>query len=638
MGNLVEMNIMKGRKGMKKRILSLVTVMAVATPMLTTLNVAAAENEVQTASEIGDVQIYSTATLEDDFTDDVVLLSFKHECSVINKVWTPEDFPECDNIASVVDITYTDKSDEWIEDYLSKVEFRQILELHLEETGKDKVLEAVEDLETRSDIYGVDVNYIGEYETTTTNDPRLYSSYYAYDDVDLYEAWDLETGSNTVKVGVIDSGVNEHEDLVGNLTTGYDYVNRNSITNDDMEKHGTYVASVIGAVGNNGIGMSGIAQDVTIVPMQVDDNGSPKTSAVIAAISDAEKENIPIINLSLRVKDNPSLQSAIRNYPGLVIVAAGNQAKNIDDSKSYPASYDFENIICVAATNNADELITRSNYGITSVDIAAPGDDIIVAEYYSSYTTTGGTSLAAPFVSGTAALLLSYNPNLTTMQLKEAILSSVDVLDSLEGKVATSGRLNVYKALQYVTEGDKVNNYALDINVEMGSYIANAVITVTYDVDMLELNGVLKGSAIPDASTSWEANTTYGGVVICAYLDSDNQITSAGTIAQLRFDSRFNISNIADYITVTYSVLKLATGVDVSLNKVSETYYLMGDANSDWLVTTADSEAIASHAVGNAVLSGTSVLSADVDFDGIIDAMDATLVARYCSGVLTSLW
>ncbi|WP_207747836.1 S8 family serine peptidase [Clostridium sp. D33t1_170424_F3] len=168
-------------------------------------------------------------------------------------------------------------------------------------------------------------------------------------------------------------------------------------------------------------------------------------ASAIAAISFANRFNIPILNASWGGRGySRALKDAIEHYNGLFIASAGNSAEDNDITPVYPASYDCDNIISVAATTPDDTLARFSNYGAESVDLAAPGTDILSLGLQREYSTQNGTSMAAPHVAGAAALLKSYLPNLTTSDLKDIILSSAVKTPYLAGKVSTGGMLNVH--------------------------------------------------------------------------------------------------------------------------------------------------------------------------------------------------
>ncbi len=183
-----------------------------------------------------------------------------------------------------------------------------------------------------------------------------------------------------------------------------------------------------------------------------------------------------------------------------------------------------------------------------------------------------------------------------------------------------------------------VNNYVVEINVAAGSNIANAAVTTTYNIDMLEFNSILQGSAIPEASTGWEGYKQYDGLVCCEYYDTTNAITAQGKIAEIRFDSAYNLDDVTNYFDVTYSYLKLANGTNVSESYASVNCYLMGDVDLDGEVTAADGDLITAHALHTATLTGNALLAADVNYDGVVNSIDAAMVTRFSLGSLTSFW
>lgn len=204
----------------------------------------------------------------------------------------------------------------------------------------------------------------------------------------------------------------------------------------------------------------------------VDSSYNAYVSLIIEAITYAINKNIPILNVSMGGPDyNEAFKQAIQNYPGLLITAAGGveheDPMNIDVAPWYPASYNLPNIITVASSSQNDTKPDYSNYGQNTVHLFAPGEDILtpyttfqcdastgICEHLGSthisrgYHLVGGTSIAAPFVTGVAALMLSVNPTLTTSQLKSLILESGDSIPALSNYCSTGKRLNAYKAVK----------------------------------------------------------------------------------------------------------------------------------------------------------------------------------------------
>lgn len=287
----------------------------------------------------------------------------------------------------------------------------------------------------------------------TPNDPS-YSDLWGMEAASLPEAWDKSHGSAAVKVGVVDTGVDyNHPDLAANVVKadGYDFANNDSNPMDD-NGHGTHVSGTIGAAGNNGVGVVGINWRVTIIPVKVlDSEGSGYTDAIASGINHAVTKGAKVINLSLGGPGfSQDMYDAIenaKNHGVLVACAAGNESEDNDYTPSYPASYDLDNIISVAATDENDDMAYFSNYGATSVHLGAPGVGILSTVPSASYDTYDGTSMASPHVAGVAALIWGYNSSLTMAQVRSAILNSVDPVSSLNGYTTTGGRLNARAAL-----------------------------------------------------------------------------------------------------------------------------------------------------------------------------------------------
>ena len=301
-------------------------------------------------------------------------------------------------------------------------------------------------------------------------------------DIHATAAWTLSTGSRANVVTVIDTGVDyTHQDLAGNMwsapasytvtiagvpvtcaagTHGFDAIARTCDPRDD-NNHGSHVSGTIGSLGNNQLGVTGVNWNASIMGVKfLDASGSGSTSDAINAIEFAiQARNAFAASgaANVRVLSNSwggggfsqGLLDEINkaNAAGMLFVAAaGNSASSNDVTTFYPAGFTAPNIIAVAATNNADQLASFSNYG-TSVHLAAPGVDILSTTIGNGYQFFSGTSMATPHVSGAAALVLS-KCNLGVADLKATILDNVDVLPSLSGRVGTSGRLDVDKALR----------------------------------------------------------------------------------------------------------------------------------------------------------------------------------------------
>lgn len=274
--------------------------------------------------------------------------------------------------------------------------------------------------------------------------------------IDSTMAWNYTTGNYNTVVGVLDSGIDyNHPDIRDNIwiSQNKQYINAWDFISDsnnpmDETGHGTHVSGTIGAVGNNLIGVTGVCWNINIASFKIGNN-LIDLAAAIKSIYFANINNIPILNNSWGGSYySPILKYAIEQYDGLFIASAGNNNSNNDFFPIYPASYDSDNIISVAASNQSNNLASFSNYGVKNVDIAAPGTDILSTSLHGEYSYKNGTSMSAPHVAGAAALLKSYMPSLSTLEIKDIILSSADKYSSLDGKVLTGGILNLYSMIK----------------------------------------------------------------------------------------------------------------------------------------------------------------------------------------------
>lgn len=302
-------------------------------------------------------------------------------------------------------------------------------------------------------------------------------------DLDAPEAWEVvgNTGREII-IAIIDTGIDyTNEELSSAIWTnagetkgdgidndnngyiddvyGWDFYNNKAyeVTQSTSEyDHGTHVAGIIAAA-QNGTGISGVAGNANIKLMSIKalggKDGSGDTESVISAIQYAEAMGAEICNLSFGTEYNDSsLEATIAASDMLFVCAAGNASKsnqgdNTDTSPVYPASYGLDNIISVANLTYDGTLDTSSDYGVTSVDIAAPGAYILSTVSGDSYEYMTGTSMAAPMVTAVAAMVASYHQELTLSEVRNVVLSSAEPLSALTGKVATGGMVNAYNAV-----------------------------------------------------------------------------------------------------------------------------------------------------------------------------------------------
>jgi len=280
-------------------------------------------------------------------------------------------------------------------------------------------------------------------------------------DIDAPEAWGLSRGDSDVILAVIDSGVDlDHPEFAGRLTAGWDFYN-NDASPDDDNGHGTHVAGIAAAAGDNGSGVAGVAWNVRIMPIKVlNSAGNGYYSDMIEGIDWAVDHGANVINMSLGgVEPSQPMQTAVTaayNAGVLIVAAAGNcrtgcfvGSKYYVNPTNYPAALDHT--LGVAATTSTDVYSSFSNYGFY-VDVAAPGSDILSTYPDKSYDVMSGTSMATPFVAGLAALILSRYPSYTPDQVADAIVHNADDLPTAGSGYDTTygcGRINAYASLRH---------------------------------------------------------------------------------------------------------------------------------------------------------------------------------------------
>ena len=294
-------------------------------------------------------------------------------------------------------------------------------------------------------------------------------------DIDAAEAWDLRTDASSAIVAVIDTGVRySHQDLTANMWINVAETAGDGIDNDgngvvddihgldafdqdgdpiDNDGHGTHVAGTIGARGNNGLGVVGVAWEVQLMALRFLGDDGGLTSDAIDCIDYAREHGAEVMSNSwggggFSVALRQSIERA-RDDDIVFVAAAGNDAENTDTGAHYPSAYTLDNIVAVAATTRSDALSSFSNFGVGTVDLGAPGSSIFstFANHDSSYTQLSGTSMATPHVSGVLALLRAEFTGDSYLALINRLLNGVDPVDALRGKCRSGGRLNLSNSL-----------------------------------------------------------------------------------------------------------------------------------------------------------------------------------------------
>jgi subtilisin family serine protease len=409
-------------------------------------------------------------------------------------------------------------SGELIDAQVERFDGSELIEgLRLVHVAPRQTVEAITALRRQPDVLYAEPNYILKADVFP-NDQFL-NQQYGLTRINAPAAWDITTGSSSVVVAVIDQGIDTaHQDLAANIWTnpspgslpnisgdlhGYNF-NSNSGTvfsNTDPETHATHVAGIIGARGNNTNGVAGVNWNVGLMSLKfLDADGFGDTADAIRACNYARQmrelwvtqgpakgANVRVINASFGGGEfsTPFLEAINQlNTAGILFVAAagnidnGTREPNNDLVPHFPSGFDAPNVISVAATTTTDNLASFSHFGQASVDLGAPGFDILsttppctdpgpfpdfpcepafpvgFGPTTDTYSFFSGTSMAAPHVSGAAALLWAQNPNLTVAQVKSLLLLNGDVQTSLRDKTLTGRRLNVFKSFQSLAEND----------------------------------------------------------------------------------------------------------------------------------------------------------------------------------------
>ena len=348
---------------------------------------------------------------------------------------------------------------------------------------------ALEMLEGHESILYAEPNY-RIHATATPNDPRFSDLWGlsneeqtggTYDaDIDAPEAWDQTVGSGNTIVAVIDTGVDyTHEDLAANMWVntgetpgdgidndgngfvddihGWDFVSNDASPMDD-QGHGTHVAGTIAAVGNNSIGVTGINWNAKIMALKfLNAQGSGDTDDAIKALDYAVAHGATISNNSWGYEGNfsQSLYDAVaaaRAADHVFVTAAGNGlfgfwGVDIETNPWWPASIDLDNVVSVAAVDHNDTKPFFSNWGAVSVDLAAPGVDIISTTPNDGYGLNTGTSMASPHVAGVIALVRDQHPDWTYSEVIYQVMQAVDPIPAMDGITVTGGRLNAARAV-----------------------------------------------------------------------------------------------------------------------------------------------------------------------------------------------
>ncbi len=500
-----------------------------------------------------------------------------------------------------------------------------------------------------------------EFETSATspNDP-LIGSLYGLNRIGAYDAWDRQTGSEDVVVAVIDSGIDiDHEDLRDNLWVnegeiwgdgidndgngyiddynGYDFVNNRGIgpgyARDDDNGHGTHVAGTIAAQGNNGVGISGVAWNASLMAVKVlDQNGDGTLADIVEGIRYATMMEARVSNNSYggygARGSYSSISSAIseaRSAGSIFVAAAGNESFDNDSYNNYsnsyfshyPSSFTQSNVVAVASTTSSDSLSYFSNYGRYSVDLGAPGSSIYSTYTGGGYRSLSGTSMATPHVTGAIALLLSEDPSMTYSQAIDAILDNVDRVSSLNGRSTSGGRLNVAAALG-TASGDDTPPILSVRNLMMSE-----------DITTLGL-GFTATDNSGDPVTISVSGLDYGGISFNVYSQSFLYSAAAGA-----YVDNFTVTarDAAGNATSQNMRVTRVTDTDgVTLTGTTSDEAMFGGSNSDTLTGGAGDDYLAGGSGDDYLMGGAGD---DTIYGG--DGIDTVSFADATAGVQASL-
>jgi subtilisin family serine protease len=461
-------------------------------------------------------------------------------------------------------------------------------------------------------------------------------------DIDAPEAWDLTTGDSTIIVGVIDTGTDiSHTDLVANIWINRDEVADDGIDNDnngyiddvngwdfhnddnsvydpaDGDTHATHVSGTIGALASNTVGVTGIAWKVKMMPLKFLGAGGGFTSNAITAIQYAIDNGAKMTTNSWGGGGfSQALKDAIdaSGTAGMLFMAAaGNSGQDADINPHYPAGYTSDNIVSVAATDHNDGIASFSTYGLTTVDLGAPGVSILSTLPDNTYGSYNGTSMATPHVTGVAVLVYSAFPSLTHQEVKARLMAAGDPIDALSGKTVSGKRLNAYNVL----EEDSIPPNAVT-NLAVGPDPAGTV------TPLAATQKTLEWTAPGDDGATGTANS-YDLRYATTPITDDSLFTAAlqatgsprpsspgssesGTVSGLNPDTEYYFAlktadNVGNYSPLSNSVMGKTSAVLVQFEDDAET------AGSDTLWTAdlpwARTDASASPDGGEGQLSGS---------------------------------
>ena len=537
-------------------------------------------------------------------------------------------------------------------------------------------------------------------------------------DINADAAWDTTRGSNDVVVAVIDSGVwLNHPDLSDSIWTNDDEIPGNKIDDDDngyiddyygwdfaldqpnqldsptVHTHGTHVAGIISAAGNNGSGISGAAPEAKIMSLnfmsRTLDGVSGTTSDAISAINYARDNGAMVINASWGGdSDDLLLKKAIEECGMVFVTAAGNRSLDLDRTPEYPAAYDLDNLVTVAAVNSSGLLASFSNYGAIGVDIAAPGTNILstvsagsdyVYDDNGFYTFMNGTSMAAPFVSGIAALQLAVVPDLTAAKTRMILLRSARPMASLTGKMVSGGIADANAALQLamlengllfsVRFIDWDGRLLAEQIVDSGSSAVkpadpartgytftgwdksylnvteNLILTAQYEINYYTVNfkdwdgKIVKSQSVPYlGNASAPTNPTRAGYIFTGWDSSFSKITQSIEVKAIYEEATvmFKSGSALSFDPTNSFITGITEGMTVEqlLGQLSNTSGMVSVSTSEGKAVSDNSTILSTGMILQLINDKTSdrktiVIRGDINGDGQISALDLLQIKKH---------
>jgi subtilisin family serine protease len=432
-------------------------------------------------------------------------------------------------------------------------------------SGK-RVEDVVRWLRNRRDVEFAEPDWILPPANTVPNDPQFPNQWHL-SKIAAPAAWDSVVGSPAVVIAILDTGCDpNHPDLAPKYVPGWNFYDNNSNWSD-VHGHGTAVAGCAAAVTNNAQGVAGVAWDCRIMPIRISDpNGYASLSTITSALVWAADQGARVANISYRVSEYSSLQSAAQYFVskgGVVTVSAGNQATFISDP-------DNPYVLTVGATTSSDTLASFSNTG-NIVDMVAPGSNITTTQRGGGYATWSGTSFSAPITAGVAALVIAAQPGLSGRQVMQVLIESCDDLGATGWDPAYGwGRLNAQKAvaraLSGVIAGDTTPPSVQFASPAAGATVSDTVLVsvnatdnVAVDSVAISLNGVTVAN-LTKAPYTWSWNTTNyanGAYNLTAVATDTSGNQAAQTIT-------VNVYNIPDTTPPSISIVSPVSGSVVS--------------------------------------------------------------------------